>query len=651
VSGRGAWASAATVAALMLSAGCAALPRPAVPGEPREVPDPPDAPAGAGAAAAGELPPIPPAAGPLRIRVVYPAEGAVLTAADSNFIFGSVGRGDAALTIDGARVEVAPNGAFLAFLPVPRDGVYRLRATGGGGDAALERRVSVPAAAAVPPGGIDPGSLAPRGAMTVEEGELVEVRLRGVPGLAARVVLPDGRAFPLRERPPERPGGFMQDVASPSAPRGVAYAGVFPAVALRAPSGGDAPVLASPGPPSGHAVVEIVSEGRTRRHPLELTVGVLPRGVTRTAVAAGDRPDGEVIGVALPGGGTPYHWSFPNGTRFTVTGEREGQLRVRLTEALTVWIDASQLRLLPAGEPPVGGTVGTVRAEPAPGWIDLRLSTSERLPFEVRVEERTLSVHVYGARSRTNWLHYGVEDPLLRRLWWEQLREDEYVVRVELAEPVWGWRAGWDAAGRLVVSVRRPPRIDPSRPLAGIRVAVDAGHPPGGAVGPTGYTEAEANLAITRALVPLLREAGADVLEIRPTAEAVELGQRPVRAAAWDAHVLVSIHNNAFPDGVNPWVHHGTSTFFNRPQSLDLARRMQRELLAELGMPDLGVARADLALVRPTWMPSVLTESLFMMIPVQEAALRDPTVQRRIARAHLRALEAFLRGRAAAGDR
>jgi N-acetylmuramoyl-L-alanine amidase len=43
----------------------------------------------------------------------------------------------------------------------------------------------------------------------------------------------------------------------------------------------------------------------------------------------------------------------------------------------------------------------------------------------------------------------------------------------------------------------------------------------------------------------------------------------------------------------------------------------------------------------------VLSETMFMMIPEQEAALRDPRVQARIAQAHLRALELFLLRRAA----
>jgi N-acetylmuramoyl-L-alanine amidase len=126
----------------------------------------------------------------------------------------------------------------------------------------------------------------------------------------------------------------------------------------------------------------------------------------------------------------------------------------------------------------------------------------------------------------------------------------------------------------------------------------------------------------------------------------VALGARPLAAERANAELLVSLHNNAFPDGVNPFTNNGTTAFYNAPQSMELARALQRELIAELGLRDLGIARADLALVRPTWFPSSLTETMFLMVPQQEAALRDPAVQERIARAHFRAIEAFLRSRA-----
>jgi N-acetylmuramoyl-L-alanine amidase len=190
--------------------------------------------------------------------------------------------------------------------------------------------------------------------------------------------------------------------------------------------------------------------------------------------------------------------------------------------------------------------------------------------------------------------------------------------------------------------------IDPAHPLRGLLIGVDAGHPPGGAIGPTRLTEAEANLAISKHLIPLLEQAGARVVELRPDTAAVALGARPLRATEAGVQLLVSVHNNAFPDGVNPFENNGTSVFYNQPQSLDLARFLQHELVREFGLRDLGIARADLALVRPTWMPSALTETMFLMLPEQEAALRDPAVQARIARAHLRGIEAFVKARAPA---
>src|ERR1700730_13570547 len=67
------------------------------------------------------LPPVPEVRGPLQISVTYPKPEQLLTVRDSNFIFGSVGTGGAALRINGVAVPVWPNGAFMGWLPVPPD--------------------------------------------------------------------------------------------------------------------------------------------------------------------------------------------------------------------------------------------------------------------------------------------------------------------------------------------------------------------------------------------------------------------------------------------------------------------------------------------------------------------------------------------------
>jgi N-acetylmuramoyl-L-alanine amidase len=89
----------------------------------------------------------------------------------------------------------------------------------------------------------------------------------------------------------------------------------------------------------------------------------------------------------------------------------------------------------------------------------------------------------------------------------------------------------------------------------------------------------------------------------------------------------VSIHLNALPDGVNPFTVHGTGTYYFTPHSELLARFVQSGMVRYMGLRDLGVYYDNLAVLRPSWMPAVLCEGAFIMIPEQEAALRTPEFQ------------------------
>jgi N-acetylmuramoyl-L-alanine amidase len=219
-------------------------------------------------------------------------------------------------------------------------------------------------------------------------------------------------------------------------------------------------------------------------------------------------------------------------------------------------------------------------------------------------------------------------------------------VTFELGRPVWGYQARWNRSD-LMFDIRRPPAINAGDPLRGRLIAVDPGHPPGGAIGPTGLREAEANLGVALELQRLLQAAGAKVLMTRTSDSAVDLWPRVRLAELAGADLLVSIHNNALPDGINPFLNNGTSVYYNHPRSVALARSVQAALLRRLGLRDLGIGRGDLALVRGTWMPSVLTEGLFMMLPDQEAALRSPQGRHLYAQAVFDGLREYLQESAA----
>jgi N-acetylmuramoyl-L-alanine amidase len=180
--------------------------------------------------------------------------------------------------------------------------------------------------------------------------------------------------------------------------------------------------------------------------------------------------------------------------------------------------------------------------------------------------------------------------------------------------------------------------------LSGLTIVVDPGHPPGGAIGPSGFTEAEAVLPVGLALRRILQERGATVVMTRTTNDAVDLALRPIIARRANAHAFVSLHYNAYPDGINPFKQpNGMEVYFYRVHSEPLARAVQSEMLRRMPLPDQGVYFRSLAVVRSTWVPAILAEGGFMMIPEQEHAMRTPEYQERYATAVADGLETFFR--------
>ncbi len=667
----------ALAALLALTAACATVPdrRGAEPAGWEEVGPQPPAPT---------LPAVPTVEGPLELRVSYPRDSASIGTRGRNFIFGSAGHGGARVWINGEEVEVQPNGGFLGFVPVPGDGVYRLRAALAGEEQTLEVPVKLPpsggpadAAAAGSAARIVAGSASPAGAWVVLPGERIEVSFTGTAGGRAWLALPGGEWVPLVEGSDGAGRGatdfeVQPGAADSAAPGGLAtYAGFFTARRLLSgdtttawpaltgesrpslPRDSGLPMERAAGAPltaETGAALMLAVRGDTAVQPLPLNL--LVADPQRPRVGTGWDPDapaenGDQHVIARPGpGGGPYHYTWRNGVEMELTGERNGAYRVRLTDDLHAWTPAGDTRLQPLGTQPPTSRVATVRLDPQPQWIDVHVALDRRLPYAVEEDEGSLSLLVYGATSRANFLQHGRVDPYIYRAEWSQPADRLFRLDLHLTGLPWGYETFWADGDDLVLRVKRPPALDASEPLRGLVVGVDAGH--GGTdrytMGPTGVTEADVNLGIARALEALLADRGATVVMTRSGDETVSLVERTTLARERDVDLWVSVHNNAFPDGVNPWENNGTSVYFNHPRAAGLAWAVQRALLAEMGLRDLGVGRADLHQARFTWAPSILTENAFMMIPGQEAFLASPEGQRRIAEAHVRGIEAWLRG-------
>lgn len=616
------------------------------------------APAPAAPAGAPSLPPVPEVRGALAIDVVHPPAGETVPAVDSTFVFGSVGSGDATLEVNGVPVPVAANGAWIAFLPLPRDGRYELVARLDGRSDTVMHQVEVarpePIEAVVGRLGIVPGSIRPLGPVTVVQGERLEASVRATPGAEVALLLPGGTRVPLTEEPAaERHVGFALDRTVPQ--EGVSrYSGLFRAEAPlfhpAADGDGETPALAPEGcrnaegtGASDPALLELTLGGDTLRVPFPTCIAVLAPAELRAATVDTDRPDSMAVGRLAPGGDQAWEYFWWSGTPLALDGEVPGYFRVRLAEDLHAWISRGDVVLGPGASPPPRGEVGpAIELEPTDDGVEIRFHGTDLGPYRVEPSERGLGVEFYGATGRPAFVGHGAGEGFVDRVHWDQVTDERFRFQVDLHEPLWGFRHHRDARGRLVVELRRPPRVDPEDPFRGLLIAVDAGHPPGGAVGPTRLKEAEVTLPVSRRLVRLLEERGARVVEVRPDTATLGLFDRVMAVQESGADLSVSVHFNAFPDGVDPFPNNGTAVFYFWPQAVPLARHLQRALVAELGLRDVGIRFQNLAMARIGWMPAVLTESLFMMIPLQEAALRDETVLQRIAEAHVRGLERFL---------
>ncbi len=588
------------------------------------------------------LPPVPDVVGPLAPRVEYPDSLQLIAAVDSNFLHGTLGTGDATLVIDGVLVDVEPNGAFLAWLPVPEaergdTAWYRLVARRGTEIDTLLHPVLRPPAApadAWSEGGLlDPGWLGEKRERWALPDEPITIELRAAPD--AEVVLVAGRTtLPLDPGP--RP-----DLRSLTLGAGELYRTAC------------VPEDCNWGPAPDRLRIEVRARrgDETQRETLVLPLRVLdPVRLPVAELVDVDDPvsgnDGIVVGRPSPTG--PYRWRFPEGTRAAVDARIGDRIRLRLAPALGAWVAEEDVLLLPPGTASPRSAIGDLRFEPHGDRVALVVPVESPLPLAVeQPDDRTLDVVLYGAVGLTNRVSLGAAPRLVASAEWMQEPGPAYRLRVRLARPVWGWRASWQPVGStgrraLRLELRGPPSIDREAPLRGRRIAVDPGHPGAGATGPTGYYEGDANLAIGRILARLLAERGAEPILLRDDTLPLGLYERTTAAEAAEADLFVSIHNNALPDGVRPFGREGTSTYYYHPHAAGLADAVQTGMLATMRLRDLGVFWGDLAVCRMSWMPSVLAEGAFMMMPRHEAALRDPGFQELYARGVADGIETFL---------
>ncbi len=525
----------------------------------------------------------------------------------------------ASLSIDGKPVQVGPDGLFMEWWPLkPGLNTLNLVATQGGECTVQTLRLSVEVPRSLPmrPSAVRPDSLSPSrqvilyGASSDPATQQIRVRFQASPGGRASVQVGSRQRLSLSEEP-----------ASPTQAAGW-YSGTVNLATLPAGELTDVPV-------------QFTFTGRDGKTLKATAPGRISReAAPRVAV---------VIAADMGQGVNPASTSFDTGP------QARDQLFPRQGERVVVWRKDSQgvtvqgvagpalapdatLSLLPAGTPLPAPQVGTAQLSDTTTEWQVRWPLSERVLFDTTEGQDPVST-----RATLNLtLAQGAGSSELMSL---PTLPDAPAVRwngtglsVTLPQQqLWGYWTGYEGSD-LVLHIRKAPALNPAQPLAGRIILIDPGHGGDefGGAGALGTPEKNIVLPIAQRVAALLRAQGADARLTRDSDQKVPLYNRPLLAEQLQADMLISIHANALPDGIDPRTHHGLEVHTYHPMTYSLARQLLSSIPA--AVPGLmisssgterdpalssGLMVSNLALTRPSTQRSLLIELAYLTDPTE----------------------------------
>lgn len=576
----------------------------------------------------------------IHINVIYPKEGSRVVAAESTFVFGNVSPVEVELRVNEIPIQVYPNGAFLAFVPVtPGNFSFVCKAFSNRDTARVVRNIYIPHYLKTTTQDsleIDTSYIFPRADWELLPGDVFKVAMKGTPGCKATFSIHDlVYDIPMVEIAPKKlfywgEAIFGQGTNSQMSDVKGIYTGSY--IIQNLDWAINREILFKLRDKAGR-IKELVAPGR-----LNIDNSAIPRiaELSREVTIAQTGPN---LGTQL---------FFPDGVRVWITGRRGNYFRVRLSASNEVWIRDEAARLLPSGTPLPEGLVTAIEIEGFKNKTRIKVNLDQKIPYEVAqmLSPSALLLTFYGVTVNNSWIKIDFDDPLIRDISWERKTNDVYQVKIDLNHKQhWGYHPFYEN-GNLYIDIKKRPDIHgwPASPLKDIVICLDPGHSPDlGAIGPGGTTEKDMNYKYCVELKNELENRGAFVVLTRGENYGASLKARTQLAVFMEADILLSLHFNALPDGVNPFQNHGISTYYYHPQSYRLAYLIQKKLLKHTELKNFGLFYENLTICRPSQMIAVLTEPGFIMHPWEEILIASESYREKVVAAIADAIEEFLK--------
>jgi N-acetylmuramoyl-L-alanine amidase len=342
-----------------------------------------------------------------------------------------------------------------------------------------------------------------------------------------------------------------------------------------------------------------------------------------------------VYNLGAPRLGGPVRSELGPGVILKSSGKIGSNYRIRLNNTETGFISEDDVEVMAGGRVQPLYSVTSMSCGPSARADVVSIPYLEPVPYEVNPDPdgKRLVITLFGVESAATWVSHRTGCRMIDKLTWEQSTPETFRVYVNLkSEKIWGYDIR--PAGRsLVLNVRYAPMFDLNgeKPLAGLKIAIEAGHGGSntGAIGLSGLVEKDINLDLSFRLGELCAEMGAEVVQVRDTDRDMTLIEKRDIAIKAGADMLISIHANAGGRGYLSVA--GTSTYWHNPFWAPLAQPNYDRLL-ETGLGEFGVVGSfNYTVTRATQMPAVLVEQAFMTHAEDEEKLADPDFRQQMA--------------------
>ncbi len=594
-----------------------------------------------------------------KIYVAYP-DPTLTVGFDHVLLEGSVPVGTI-LTLNGAAVDTAPDGLFIEWVPLNKGlNVLKLESSLNGESTSRELKITSSPTQSLPQTPTVIREVSPTNSVVFygANAQLVQVSFSGAAGGQASFGIGKKGPFKMLEKQAENfPSLINPETHQPlNNSLDGRYEGSY---------------VVQPNDVFSNAEITVSLKGKDGKTVTASAAGKVSVGTSsqpRVGIYTGTPDPGVSSTLEVARNGLEHGYIlFPRqGTKFMVTGEEGNSYQAKIAPNQYVTILKSKVRLLPVGAavPQISfTTLKTARVNiEGQNATQIRFLLPDIVPYSIEqnISSNTsndskqtsnssgqgMDIRLYGVESNVDYMIFANPDPIVRNITWRQEQDGVFLAQVDLkVAQQWGYTVFYEA-NTLVIQIKDPPAISLEHPLKGHKIALDPGHGGKelGAPGGLGIYEKEIVLSLAQQTAEKLRAMGAEVLLTREKDIQVDLYDRSIMAQKWGAEVLVSIHCNAIPNGVDPNTVGGAGGYYFQPQSRGLAQSILESITTNLpNIGNDGVHYQNLALTRPTQMPQVLIETGFMVNKDNLRTLMSLEGQNKYAEAIAKGIENFYR--------